>query len=361
MMSGRKQIALLGVFFVICMLLLTACTGGVQGEKDSTDHDTVMTITETDLPASEPELQIKTFKLGFSTDESDPRAVAALEFKRIVEEESEGNIEIELYPNGSLGADKDLIMGVINGSVDMTVSSAGNFANFANVGISAFPFLFQNFEEAWEFMDSPLLAEINEELKEYNIHVLAHFDNGFRCITTSEKAGPIDSLADMKDLSIRTSNNQIVMETMTTLGAKPKVLDFTLLYDALKNREFEAQENPIPVIYNHKLFEVQKYLAVTNHSYDAMPFVIGEDLWNSLTSAQQDIIEKAALKVQELNRELNREQTEAYKELLEEEGMIFTYPDLEAFKTASRAVYDYFAPSYGEVLMDKVYELLDEK
>lgn len=352
-----------GAVFILSVLFLTSCEQDRRNGEDSANSGTepMITMTETELSATEPETRIKTVKLGFSTDESDPRAVAAQEFKRIVEEESAGAIQIELYANGSLGADKELIMGIINGDVDMTVSSAGNFANFANVGISAFPFLFSDFEEAWEFMDSPLATEIDEGLKEYNIHVLAHFDNGFRCITTSEQAGPIHSLADMKDLSIRTSNNQIVMETMTAWGAKPKSLDFTLLYEALETNEFAAQENPIPVIYNHKLYEVQKYLAITNHSYDAMPFVIREDLWNSFTEEQREMIEEAAEKVQELNRELNREQTEIYEQLLEEMGMTVTYPDLEEFKTASRAVYDYFAPSYGEELMNKVYEILDRQ
>lgn len=355
MKQPGRNILVWGIISSISICCLVSCSMGNQ--KDFSENtDNIMTITEEDPPMSALNPQIHTIKLGFSTDETDPRAVAAVEFERMVEEQSGGDLQIEIYPSGEFGSDRDLIMGVINGSLDMTVSSAGNFANFANVGISAFPFLFQDFDKAWEFMDSPLVEEINEELKEYNIHVLAHFDNGFRCITTSEKAGPIESLADMRDLNIRTSYNQVVMETMSALGAKPKILDFTLLYQALKNHEFEAQENPIPVIYNHKLYEVQQYLAITNHSYDAMPFVIREDLWNSFTDEQKEIIEKAAKEAQSLNRKLNREQTESYVELLEEQGMIVTYPDLEAFKEASKAVYNYFAPSYGEELMNRVFE-----
>lgn len=346
---------------VLAAALLTSCAQNNPAEENTTNAAEVTTAATESGADNLNEASFQTIKLGFSTDKTDPRAVAAAEFERIVEKESGGSLQIVLYSDGSLGADKDLIMGVINGTVDMTVSSAGNFASFANVGISAFPFLFEDFEEAWEFMDSPLVAEINEDLKEYNIHVLAHFDNGFRCITTSEEAGPIETIADMDGLSIRTSGNQIVMETMSTLGAKPRELDFTLLYSALKNKQFEAQENPIPVIYNHKLYEVQKYLAVTNHSYDAMPFVIREDLWNALTAEQQEIIEQAAKEVQELNRELNREQTEEYEALLKEKGMEITYPNLEPFKASSKAVYDYFAPSYGEELIDRVFEQIGEK
>lgn len=350
-----KRVSLCYAVVVCAAVLFCSCAGNAPEQLPSEEASEVLSVSE-EQPDSSPADVQRVIKLGYSTEDSDPRAAASMEFKNIVEERSKGSLIVELYPEGQLGADKELILGVINGTVDMTVSSAGNFASFANVGISAFPFLFQDFEEAWEFMDSPLQAEMAEGLKAYNIHVLAYFDNGFRCITTSETAGPINSLEDMQGLNIRTSNNQIVMETMSSLGAEPKVMDFTLLYDALKDGSFEAQENPIPVIYNHKLYEVQKYLAVTNHSYDAMPFVIREDLWNSLTEENRQIIDAAAKEVQKLNRELNREQTEEYVALLKDCGMTITYPDLEAFKESSKAVYDYFAPSYGEELMKQILD-----
>lgn len=339
----------------LLLLILGSCTGKPAGEQTLAEYETEASVPVEESTAEARE-ETLVLRLGFSTDETDPRAEAAFLFKQTVEAECEGEIRVELYPSGKLGADKELILGVINGTVDMTVSSAGNFASFANVGISAFPFLFHNFDEAWEFMDSPLIRELDEGLKEYNIHVLAHFDNGFRCITTSEEAGPVQSLSDLKDLGIRTSDNQIVMETMAALGARPRSLDFTELYGALERGEFQAQENPVPVIFNHKLYEVQRYLAVTNHSYDAMPFVIREDLWNSLSAGQQDIISRAAVEAQSLNRELNREQTETYGELLEQQGMIITYPEMDEFRSAAEAVYDYFESSYGAELLERVFE-----
>ncbi len=294
-----------------------------------------------------------TLRIGFSTDASDPRVKAAETFKRLVEEQTKSRITVELYPGGKLGSDVELIRGIIEGDVDMTVSSAGNFANYATkVGISAFPFLFSDFEEAWEFVDGEVEQQIEEELEEYNIKVLAHFDNGFRCVTTSESAGPVYSVSDMSGIKIRTPENQIVMETLSTLGAEPYALDFTKLYDALKKGEFDAQENPVPVIYNSRLYEVQSYLAVTNHSYDMMPFVIRKDIWDSLTVQEQEILQSAALEAQKQNREMIQEQTKQYIGMLKKEGMTITYPDLEEFKEATTGVYDYFAASYGEELME---------
>jgi tripartite ATP-independent transporter DctP family solute receptor len=294
-----------------------------------------------------------TIKLGYSTNSADPRGVASKLFKEEVEKNSKGNIKVEIYDSAKLGSDTQLIEGVINGTVDMTVSSAGNFGVYAtNIGVSALPFLFTDFNKAWKFMDSQIVADVNKELENSNIVVLAHYDNGFRCVTTTNK--PVNKVADMKGLHIRTPANQIVMETMTALGAKPEPLAFSELPAALKAGKFDSQENPIPVIYNNKLYEVQKYLSVTNHSYDAMPLVIRKDLWKKFSAADQKIIKDAALKAQKLNRTLVRDQTRDLVKDLKAKGMVITNPNLKEFASATKEVLDMFSEVYGKELMDKV-------
>ncbi len=291
-------------------------------------------------------------KAGFSTSASDPRVIATELFKEEVESATDGRITIEIYPDSELGADSDLIKGIVNGTVDITASSAGNFASYdPNVGISAFPFLFESFDDAWDFVDGNIEMKAEAELSNYNIRVLSHYDNGFRCVTTSDNVGPVNSVADMDGLVIRTPENRIVMQTMMLLGATPKVLPFNELYDALKNGEFDAQENPIPVIYNNKLYEVQSNLAITNHSYDAMLFVICEDVWKKLSDEDQEILKSAAIKAQELDRQLIKEQTEEYVQKLEEAGMNITYPDLSEFRAATSDAVNSFRDSYDAELL----------
>ena len=141
---------------------------------------------------------------------------------------------------------------------------------------------------------------------------------------------------------------------MLLLGAQPKVLDFTKLYDALKNGDFDAQENPIPVIYNNKLYEVQSNLAITNHSYDVMPFVIRQDVWDKLSDEDQNILLEAAKKAQEKDRELVKSQTEEYIQKLQDEGMTITYPDLDEFKNATETATDIFKDTYDVNLLKDV-------
>ena len=299
-----------------------------------------------------------TIRTGYSTSEEDPRGIVLKAFKETVEKETNGDVIIEIHPSGELGSDAELIKGIIDGNVDLTVSSAGNFAQYATkIGISALPFLFSDFDSAWKFIDSDIMQSINADLEPFNMHVLAYFDNGFRCVTTSTK--PINTVADMDGLNIRTPENQIVMETMSALKAKPQSFPFAELKDALRNGTFDAQENPIPVIYNNKLYEVQKYLSITNHSYDAMPLVIRKDIWDGLGVQYQQVIISAAKTAETENRKLVKQQTSDFVDKLKAEGMEVNYPDLAPFKEATAGVMEVFAAIYGEELINSVKSMIE--
>ena len=316
-------------------------------------------VAEQSVPPVKEEKPSKVARisLGFSTSMEDPRGVASLLFKEEVEKNSDGRLTIDIHSDGELGSDGELIEGVINGDVDMTVSSAGNFAVYSpKVGISAMPFLFSSFEKAWQFMESDVQAEFGKSLEEFGIVVLSYYDNGFRCVTTTDR--PVDAVADMQGLNIRTPPNQIVMETMAALGATPKPYAFNELKKALREGLFDSQENPIPVIYNSKLYEEQKYLAITNHSYDAMPLVIRKELWDEFNTADREILLAAAKKAQDLDRRLVKEQTESYVAKLKEEGMTITTPDVKAFQEATGSVLDVFSNVYGTDLLIRVKLLL---
>ena len=334
------------IVFATCALMLISLGACKKQQK----------VASFEQSESEESIESVTITLGFSTNMEDPRGVASQLFKEKVEQKSNGRIKIDIHANGELGSDSELIEGIINDKVDMTVSSAGNFAVYATkLGISALPFLFSDFDSAWKFMDSDLIKDVNKTLEDFNIVVLSHYDNGFRCVTTTNK--PIKSVKDMKGLNIRTPPNQIVMETMSTLGANPKPYAFNELKAALRNGLFDSQENPIPVIYNSKLFEEQKYLAITNHSYDAMPLVIRKSLWDHLSNSDKQLLLDAAIQAQDLDRRLVKNQTETFVSRLRSEGMTITNPNLKEFAAATAGVMDTFSTIYGNDLIKKMKNL----
>lgn len=349
----------LSIFKLLLTISLCLSLMACAGNNSSSDVVEETIISDVAEPIDEITISYPlTLRVGYSTNDEDPRGVALYQFKEEVETMTSNNIIIDIYSGGKLGSDSELLAKMITKDIDMTVSSAGNYAAYATrIGVSALPFLFDNFDSAWEFVDSDTMSNISKELDAYNMHVLAYFDNGFRCVTTSEDIGPINKVSDMKDLNIRTPDNQIVMETMSELSANPRSFPFAQLKDALIDKEFDAQENPIPVIYNNQLYDVQKYLSITNHSYDAMPLTIRNDIWNALTPEYQQIIYSAAQNAQTTNRSLVREQSEEYVSLLEQNGMIVNYPDLKPFRDATTSVIDVFSNIYGDDLVNEIKNL----
>ncbi len=297
-----------------------------------------------------------TFKIGFSTNLDDPRALASLEFKKEIEEKSGGALSAELYPSGQLGGDAALIeaLALDSGTVDIIISDASNFATYEpKMGISAMPFNFDTFEDAWAFMDSAVEKEVEALIVEQNMRVLAAYCNGFRCVTTSKVE--VKTPADMRGMLIRTPENPVIMATMRALGANPQPLAFSELYMALQQGTYDAQENPIPVIYNNKLFEVQKNLSITNHIYSGMCFTIAESVWAKLTADQKKIVETAAKNSSVFNRNMNKKMSDDFVGSLGTTGgMTIINPDLAAFKQATASVYDSMKDVYGEDLLKKL-------
>ncbi len=294
-----------------------------------------------------------TLKIGVSTGEQDPRNIAAQRFAKEVEEKSGGAIKAVVYPSGQLGGDADMIDAVAMGSnkLDIVISDASNFATYEpKMGISALPFLFEDFETAWEFMDSDIEAQAEALLLDDNMRVLAHYCNGFRCMTNS--VHPIETPDDMKGLLIRTPENPAIMATINALGANAQPLPFSELYAALRQGTYDGQENPIPVIYNNNLYEVQDYLSITNHIYSGMCFTIAESTWEKLSLEQQDIVRTAALNSADADRKSNRAQTESLISELEKNNMIINEPDLKPFMEATQSVITSNASVYGDLMTE---------
>ena len=180
-------------------------------------------------------------KIGVSTAETDPRNIAAQAFADEIAEKTNGAVKAEVYPAGQLGGDGQLVESMVmdSGTVDIVITDASNFGTVvADMNISGLPFLFADFDEAFAFMESDVEAAAEAELLDLGIRVLTHYSNGFRCVTNSK--GPVESPADMKGMLIRTPENQVIMATMSALGANPQPLAFNELYQALQQKTYDA-------------------------------------------------------------------------------------------------------------------------
>lgn len=296
----------------------------------------------------------KVIKFSHVGPPEDARQVTALKFKEIVENRSKGRIRVEVYYGAQLGGDRDAIEGVRLGTIQMTTAGAGIFANFEpKMGITALPYLFDNLEQAWAFNDSAVNAKVSALLLKQNMRVLANWENGFRSLTNSVKA--IEHVDDLKGLKIRTPENPVILATFKALGANASPLPWAEVYMALQQGIFHGQENPIHIIFNQKIYEVQKHLALTRHIYEPMPVVISERFWSGLTPDEQVVVKDAAIQAQTFNRQFIKTQAEQMLEQMKAKGVLVTSPDLTGFREATASVYTQFIDVFGKELINDVY------
>ena len=235
-------------------------------------------------------------------------AMAAV-FKSLVESNSNGEIEVQLFPNGQLGQDSDVINQVQSGIVESTISSSGGMAEFYPlVGVFDIPFAFPNIGVA-----SRVITTTSEFGQDFvnglqdatGLKVLGLIDSGgFFAFTNSKK--PITSVEDMADLRIRTMTLPTHEAIILSLGGQPTPLPWAEVYTALQTGVADGQMNPVPIIAFAKFDEVQQYLSITNHIITPYIWTMNQEFYDSLTPEQQVLINWASEVATEAGRSMSR-------------------------------------------------------
>ena len=286
------------------------------------------------------------------TSPENPYHFGLAKFKEVAEELSGGKIEVICH-DGTLGENENELVEKLDlGAVNMIVVSPGFMTAIGvpEVDMLSLLYLFDSFDH-WE---AAMDGEFGQTMKDLildktgnNFRIMGYWTSSVRDYYGKKK---VTTAADMKGMSIRTQTSGVVADFWTKLGATPSNVAWGELYQALQQKTYDAQENPIPVIYNNNLYEVQEYLSVTNHIYSGMCFTIAESSWNKLSADQQAIVEAAAKASADYDRQLNKEQTESLVSSLEEKGMKINTPELAPFAEATASVLTDNASTYGDLL-----------
>lgn len=289
------------------------------------------------------------FKLATMTPMDHIYNQGAARFAQIVKERSRGRIEIAIYPNGQLAkGERELLEAIRQGSLDFYVGSTGPVASFSpSMGILDLPFLFRDYAHADKVLDGPLGHRLLYDLDKANLKGLAFWENGFRHLTNSKRA--VRSPADARGLKIRTMENEIHLAAWKSIGVEPVAMPFGDLYDALKRKSVDGQENPIAVIYSFKFNEVQKYLSLTQHVYSPAIIDVSTSIWRGLSKEDQEMFLKAAQEVAPYQRKLGRENEEKWISELEAGGMTVTRNiDKATWGEVMKSVTEKFVDSFGK-------------
>lgn len=296
------------------------------------------------------------FKLGHIQPEDDPWQKGAEKFKEVLESKSNGTMTVKIYPNSTLGGDRDLAEGMQMGTVDFALI-AGVLSNFEkSVGLLELPYLFDSQDEFDKIIQGDIGQEITQRvLKNANIRILDFWDRGPREVTSNK---PINSLSDIEGLKIRVPEINAMVVTWKAMGATPTPMAWNEVYTSLQQNVIEAEENPIPYIYSNKLQEVQKYIAMTDHKYEYVTLSMSNQKWKTLTQDQQEIVIEAAKEATDYENQLVQEVTDKDLKILENAGMTVTHPDKKAFATKARAAHADFAKTVDYDLYERIVKEL---
>ncbi len=277
--------------------------------------------------------------LGHGAAVGNPRHEASVKFAEVAKAKSGGRIEVQVAPSAQLGDDAAMVTALRTGALDLSANSQGAVANavpeYAAFGM---PFLFSSPAQAFKLLDGPLGKELADKSAEKGLIVLGWWDNGIRQMTNSKR--PITKVEDMKGLKMRTPPDATLVDIMQALGAEAQQIKFAELYVALQQGVVDGQENPLVNIYASKLYEVQKYLAMTNHQFQMTPFLMSKRTWDRLSEADRKALQEAAVEATALQRKLSQEENDRLLGELKAKGVQVTTVDKAAFAKATASVDD---------------------
>lgn len=273
-----------------------------------------------------------TYKYANNLPVTHPMNLRAKEMADAIRAETQGRVDIQLFPNNQLGSDTDMLSQLRSGGIEFfTLSGLILSTLVPATSISGIGFAFSDYDAVWKAMDGDLGAYIRAQIVKAGLVPMDKiWDNGFRHITSSSK--PINSPADLKGFKIRVPVSPLWTSMFKAFDASPASINFGEVYSALQTKVVEGQENPLAIISTAKLYEVQKYCSLTNHMWDGFWFLSNRKAWERLPKDLQVIVAKhinaAGLKeradVADMNASLQKD--------LASKGLVFNQPKTQAFR-----------------------------
>ena len=227
--------------------------------------------------------------------------------------------------------------------------------------VVSLPFVYDSYDDADAKFDGEAGAKLKEILSEYGLHCMGIAENGFREITNSKHE--IKSVDDMKNLKVRVAGSNLLMECYKRWGADATNMNWSETYTALQQNTVEGQENPLPAIDAASVQEVQPYCSMWDAIYDCLFFCINEDIYNSLTPQQQEVVDEAGQKAVEYERYINRSGDDEIKERwASQNGVTITEKEdmnIDSFKEAVDGIDDWFVNELKSQGYDDAQDLVD--
>lgn len=356
------------------ILLATACGGfgGEQAEESGNGEGNGGQAAGEGPELSQPpeiegdviteDLGEHTIRVGIGLAEDSPQGRSVQYFGDILNERTEGRLQVQLFPDSQVGDDNEMMSALQSGSLEMTFPSTTPAATIVpQLAVFDLPYLFPSYEAAYEVLDSEIGQELLAEFEGTGIKPLVYAENGYRELTNSQRA--VESPEDVNGLRIRVMENEVQVDLWRALGANPTSMAFGEVFSAMEQGVIDGQENPWSTILTSNFYEVQDYGSETRHVYTPFIFMISQGFWDDLDPQYQEVIQEAAEQTKDYERTISQEYDQWAKEQLAERGMEISELDdaqLEVFAEAAQPVYDKWTPRIGEDLVQRIQDRVAE-
>ncbi|SFB02505.1 C4-dicarboxylate-binding protein DctP [Lentibacillus halodurans] len=341
---------LFSLMILILVLVLTACGGdeNASGESDDSGGN---------------EIQEKTIKFSHVVAENTPKHQGALAMKEYIEEESDGKITVEIYPNSSLFGDQDEYQNLVSNNVQFIAPDISKFVgNNPQFNVPSLPFAFDNDAAALAFWDGDKGQEIMSSLTDDGVLGLYVWPNGGKHLTNNER--PIESPDDLEGLKFRTQGGQVLEAIYSEMGAGSESIPFGELYTALDQGVVEGQENTFSNIESKKFDEVQKYMTVMNHTRVDYGLFTNTEFWDSLNEPTKEIVEAGVEEGTEVAREKAKALNDEGYEIIKERGNVeiteLSPEQVQDFRDALQPVWNEYEDEIGSDVYEAVRAANDE-
>ena len=263
----------------------------------------------------------ETLRLGMGDPIDSDQGALATRFAELVEQYSDGAMEVQLFPGGQLGAETEMIQNTRLGTLNFALVGIGNVTPFAaRLGSLTMPYAITSHEDAVRMTTGDLGEHWNAiAQEEAGLHIVAWTYSNFRFLTNSDR--PVRTLEDLEGLRVRVPQNPIMLATYEAWGASPIAMAWPEVFTALQQGVVDGQDNPYIVNYTMNFHEVQDYLTEVHYNYSLQPLVTGADSWNALSEEEQDILTRAGLEAQMYALLFQVEEANAARDAMIEAGV----------------------------------------
>jgi len=260
-----------------------------------------------------------------------------------LKDETKGRLGVRVYPNGTLGSEKDTIEQLKIGGLDMMRINAAPLNNVVpETVVPCLPFVFRSKEHMRATLDGPVGDEILAAMEAQGMVGLAFYDSGARSVYTARK--PVKALADLKGMKIRVQQSDLFVAMVEALGANPTPMPYGEVYTGLKTGIVDAAENNFPSYESSRHFEAAKYYVMTEHSMAPEVLVFSKKTWDALSEEDRKLIRKAAKDSVPVMRKLWDEREAKSQAIAEKAGsQIVQLENKKEFIDAMAPVYAKFA------------------